>query len=99
MHTLIDEQGYSDDIKVCCTIYDSIYLCVKCDATIIKWLNDTIIPIFYKNIFKDNIGNNEAEGEIGFNWDETVAISNNASIEEIEKAIKKCKEKYEQGDV
>ena len=55
MHTLIDEQGYSDDIKVCCTIYDSIYLCVKCDATIIKWLNDTIIPILTKDIFIDTI--------------------------------------------
>ena len=51
-------QGYSDDIKVCCTIYDSIYLCVKCDATIIKWLNDTIIPIITKDALKCGSSNN-----------------------------------------
>ena len=35
---------------------------------------------------------NEAEGEIGFNWYDTVKISNNASIEEVQEAIEKAKE-------
>lgn len=95
MHTLIDEQGYSDDIKVCCTIYDSIYLCVKCDATVIKWLNDTIIPILTKDIFIDTIVHNEAVGEIGFNFYDTVPIPNNASIDCIEKAIEEAKELFD----
>ena len=39
MHYLIDEAGYTEDIQIVSSIYDSIYLHVKCDATIIKWVN------------------------------------------------------------
>ena len=96
MHALIEQTGYTNDIQIVCSIYDSIYLVVKKDATIIKWLNDTIIPIITKDFITDIIVHNEAEGEIGFNWYDTVAIHNNASIEEIEEAIKKAEELYRQ---
>lgn len=96
MHTLIEQTGYINDIQIVCSIYDSIYLIVKKDANIIKWLNDTIIPIITKDFITDIIVHNEAEGEIGFNWYDTVAIHNNASIEEIEEAIKKAEELYRQ---
>ena len=96
MHTLIEQTGYTNDIQVVCSIYDSIYLVVKKDANIIKWVNDTIIPIITKDFITDIIVHNEAEGEIGFNWYDTVAIHNNASIKEIEEAIKKAEELYRQ---
>ena len=96
MHTLIDEMNYTNDIQIICTIYDSIYIVVRKDASIIKWVNDTIIPIFTKDFITDIIVHNEAEGEVGLNWYDTVASHNNASIEEIEEAIKKAEELYRQ---
>lgn len=92
MHYLIDEAGYADSIQVVSSIYDSIYLHVKCDAQIIQWVNNNIIPLMTKDFITDTIVHNEAEGEIGFNWYDTVKISNNASIEEITEAIEKAKE-------
>ena len=92
MHYLIDEAGYTDSIQVVSSIYDSIYLHVKCDAQIIQWVNNNIIPLMTKDFITDTIVHNEAEGEIGFNWYDTVKISNNASIEEITEAIEKAKE-------
>ena len=92
MHHLIKEKGYEDYIKIVCSIYDSIYLHVKCDATIIKWVNDTIIPILTADFLTDTLVHNEAEGEIGFNWYDVVKITNKCSLEEIETAISKAKE-------
>ena len=45
LHTLIDEAGYTDDIKCISTIYDSIYFIVKEDAEIIQWLNNALIEV------------------------------------------------------
>ena len=92
MHHLIKEQGYQNDIKVVSSIYDSIYLHMRCDAELIKWVNDTIIPILTIDFIKDIIVHNEAEGAIGYNWCDLVTIHNNASIEEIQIALDKAKE-------
>ena len=96
MHYLIDKAGYTDSIQIVSSIYDSIYLHIKCDAIIIKWVNDNIIPLMTKDFVTDIIVHNEATGEIGFNFYDTVAIHNNASIEEIKEAIKKAEELYRQ---
>lgn len=87
MHHLIDKYNFQEDVKVVSSIYDSIYLLVTCDADIIKWVNDTIIPIMTTPYLEDMIVPNEAEGEIGFNWYDTVKIPNNASLKEISLAI------------
>ena len=92
MHHLIKEKGYQNDIKIVSSIYDSIYLHVKDDATIIKWVNDTIIPILTVDFIKDIIVHNDATGEIGYNWYDTITIPNNASIDYIEKSIKEAEE-------
>lgn len=95
MHSLIEENNYNNnDIQIVCTIYDSIYLLVKKDSSIIKWINDTIIPILTTDFITDIIVHNEAEGEIGINWYDTISIKNNASIEEINYAISKAEELY-----
>lgn len=75
-------------IEVCCTIYDSIYIHCKDDINIIKWVNDTIIPLLTQDFLKDTIVHNEAEGEIGYNWYDTVSIKNNASLKDIVEAKK-----------
>ena len=92
MHHLIKEKGYRNDIKIVSSIYDSIYLHVKDDATIIKWVNDTIIPILTVDFIKDIIVHNEAIGEIGYNWYDTIAIPNNANLDEIESARLKAQD-------
>ena len=92
MHHLIKEKGYQDDIKIVSSIYDSIYLHIRDNSEIIKWVNDTIIPILTTDFIKDIIVHNEATGEIGYNWYDTVKINNNAEIEEIETARLKAKE-------
>ena len=95
MHKLIDEAGLQEDIKVVSTIYDSIYFEVKEDPTIIKWLNDHLIPIMTQRFMEGQIVDNEAELEIGPNWAELKAISNNANIDEIKDCLKAFKENNE----
>ena len=92
MHKLIDDCGYTNDIKIVATIYDSIYIHMKEDANFIKWVNDTIIPILTVDFIKDIIVHNDATGEIGYNWYDTITIPNNASIDYIEKSIKEAEE-------
>ena len=92
MHHLIKEKGEQDNIKIISSIYDSIYIHMKDDSNLIKWVNDTIIPILTVDWIKDIIVHNEAEAEIGYNWYDSIKISNNASLEEIEEAKTKAKE-------
>ena len=90
MNHLIDEKGLQKDIQIVSTIYDSIYIHVRQEPSLIKWVNDTIIPILTTDFLTDIIVHNEAEGEIGFNWYDTVKIPNNASLEVIAEAIEKA---------
>lgn len=87
MHTLIDEAGYQDDIEIVSSIYDSIYFHIKRDPVIIKWLNDTLIPIMCKDFLTDTIVHNVAIGDISYTWNDGIELSNGVSIEEIEKAL------------
>lgn len=92
MNHLIQEKNLQDDVQIVSTIYDSIYIHVKKDIPLIKWVNDTIIPILTTDFITDTIVHNEATGEVGFNWYDTVPIANGASPEEIDQAIEKAKE-------
>lgn len=88
----IKKLGLEDDIQVVSSIYDSIYIHMKCDAELIKWVNDLIIPVVTTDFLEDIIVHNEAEGELGMNWFDTVKIRNNATLDEIEEAIQKVYE-------
>lgn len=71
MHKLnieIDAAGYTNDIFITSSVYDSIYLCVKKDATIIKWLNDNIIPIMTKDFVVNQRIKNLAALNLGTSW-------------------------------
>lgn len=93
LYSLIDEKGYTDNIEIISSVYDSIYLHVDADPVLIKWVNDTIIPILTTDFLEDIIVHNQAEGELGFDWYNTIKISNNASFEEITETINKLKER------
>ena len=90
MNFLIEEKGLGQDVEIVSSIYDSIYIYVRRDAELIQWVNDTIIPLLTKDFLKDIIVHNEATGEIGYNWFDTIPLNNNASLEEIKEALEKA---------
>jgi hypothetical protein len=88
LHTEIDRSGLQDDIITTSTIYDSIYGIAKADAHIIKWLNDTLVPIMETDFITGQLVKNSADLEIGMDWADANTLSHEASIEEIEKVLK-----------
>jgi hypothetical protein len=93
LYSEIEANNLTNSIEVIATIYDSIYLCVDRDSKVIKWLNDTIIPIMSKDFMTNQIVHNESEGEISDSWYDMLGIPNNASIEKIEEILNKIKDK------
>ncbi|AGM46929.1 DNA polymerase [Alteromonas phage vB_AmaP_AD45-P2] len=89
MHILIDEAGYEDDVKVISTIYDSIYFEVTENPVIIKWVNDNLIDVMSTDFMEDQIIQNEAESDIGYNWADMLTIPNKASVEQIAETLEK----------
>jgi len=89
---LLTDLNLHDDIKIISSIYDSIYIHMKNDVKLIQFVNNNIIPIITKDFIKNQIVPNKAEGEIGYNWYDTIKISNNANIEEIINARGKLNE-------
>jgi DNA polymerase I-like protein with 3'-5' exonuclease and polymerase domains len=85
----IRKEGLEEQIKVCSTIYDSIYFVVKEEAEVIKWLNNILVPIMNSDYLVNAPVGNECVGEIGKNWSDLHTIKNNASIEEINKVMEK----------
>lgn len=80
-----------EEVQVISTIYDSIYTQVMRDPEIIKWVNDTIIPIMCVQYLEDEVIHNEAIGDIGLNWADLHQVKNNASRAEIAKILKDLK--------
>ena len=83
MHKLIDEAGYQNDIQVTSTIYDSIYFNVRKDPTIVKWLNDNLIPCMTQDFMENQTIKNTADLEVGPDWADLSLIHNDASLEDI----------------
>lgn len=89
LNYLIARDNLEEDIAVCSTIYDSIYLYVKKDAECIKWLNDNAVRIMKTEYLENQVVPNDATGEIGPNWADLTKVPQNSSIEEIEKILNK----------
>lgn len=83
----IEKEGYIEDIKVSASIYDSIYFIVKKDAKIIKWLNDTLIPIMTTDFMENQIVPNDANLELGTSWAKLKELGHNASLDEIQEIL------------
>ena len=87
LHQLIDEAGLEKDIIITTTIYDSIYLEVREDPSIIKWLNDRIVPLMETDFIENQIVHNEARLEIGPSWASLTELSDKASEEGIQAVL------------
>ena len=92
-NSLIQQENLSKEVEVVSSIYDSIYIHIIEDSEIIKWVNDTIIPLMTVDFLKEIVVHNEATGELGYNWYDTIPLNNNAAIDEVNKCIKEAKEK------
>ena len=87
MHQLIESKGYQEDIKIVATIYDSVYAEATKDPVIIKWFNDTLIPIMETDFLPDPLLNNKADLEIGTSFSDLSVIPNNATMQQVQLAI------------
>lgn len=87
IHLEIDKAGYQDDILVTSSIYDSIYFEIREDPTLIKWLNDTLVPIMTVDFIENQIVHNLADLEIGRDWADLHLIQNNASLDNIQEIL------------
>lgn len=79
LHKEIDKQNLTNDIKIVSSIYDSLYFEVTENTSIIKWLNDTLVPIMTQDFLENQTVPNEATSEIGYDWADMVQIPHNAS--------------------
>lgn len=84
LHQLIDEANMQNDILVTATIYDSIYFEVRKDPSVIKWLNDHIVPIMETDFMEAQIVPNEARLEIGPSWANLTELSDITTEVEIQ---------------
>ena len=89
----IAENHLEDKVEVISSIYDALYIHINKDAELVKWVNNTIIPIMTADFLEDQIVHNEAVGEIGYNWYDTAEVPNGASLEDIEKAMASLEDK------
>ena len=89
LHKLIDDAGLQNDIQVTSTIYDSIFFEVTKDASIIKWLNDHIIPIMTQDFIVSQTVPNMATLEVGTSWANYGAnpLPIQASLEEVQSVL------------
>ena len=87
----IEKAGYENDILIQNSVYDSIYIMIKPDEKIIKWLNDTLIEImlWLPDYAVDWEVKNEAELEIGKSWVAEETIPNNASLDVVKEKLNK----------
>ena len=84
MHQLIDDVGLQDDIFCTSTIYDSIYFCVRENATTIKWLNDNLVTIMSQHFIDAQVVDTPAISEIGLDWSDLHHVANGASVSDIQ---------------
>lgn len=84
----VREEKLENHVSVVSTIYDSIYSYVTAEPEIIKWVNDTLIPIMCVQYLETQPIENVAEGFIGRNFADLQKLPNDCSTNDIIKALK-----------
>lgn len=87
---IIKNSEFSKQVRFCNTIHDAIYLLVKKDPKVVKFVNDTLIKCmeWQEGIVKSEEVKLGAELDIGISWDKQYTLSNWMSEEDIEKFMK-----------
>ena len=88
----IIKKGYQNRVKGINIIHDALYYEVDLDASLIKWVNDTLIEIMIEPFLINQTVQLKAEMDIGFNQAEVITINNNATTQEINEVLKQLKE-------
>lgn len=96
----IEEKGYETKVKITNSVYDSIYIEIIDDAKIIQETSNKLVEVMCPDYHKyaPQIPDEScyiplgAEAEIGYSWVAKSAIPNNASLEDVEQALKVIKE-------
>ena len=83
----IEEAGYIDEVILINQIHDALYLLVKDDAQIVKWVNENLIEVMNIDYVEDQLIHNESELDVGRSWANQVTIKNNAALEEIQEVL------------
>ena len=88
----IEKNSMVDDVKICNTVHDSIKIQMRLSPDIIKWTNDTLIPILCEDYMENQPLKLEAELDIGFNEKQMVTLKNGADLAEVQEYIDKARE-------
>lgn len=83
----IELQGFTDDVAVISTIYDSIYIQTRNDPSVIKWVNDTLIGIMTADYVANQQVKLKSNLDVGVSWYKMKELTNNASLEEIKEVL------------
>ena len=92
--SLIEENGYDDDVIIIATVHDSVELYIRDDLTIIKWVNDNLINEMCKDLFPNQVISNDAELDIGMAWSQHITLPKNASEDEIKEILIQVKKEF-----
>jgi len=66
---IVDNSKYKGKVRFVSSIYDSVYLLVKKEREVVKWVNNTLHPILVQQYIKDQAVPLEAQLEISYsNW-------------------------------
>lgn len=78
-----------NDVEVCSTIYDSIYLHVTKDPEILAWVNSELVEIMTVQYLEEEVIHNTASGDIGLNWADLHRVPNGATPDEVAAILEK----------
>lgn len=86
----LEKSTYVNDVRLINTIHDAVYLLVREDVNVIKWVNDNIVECMLWQegaIVSDGVKMG-AELDIGLDWAHQETLKNNATLEEISDFLK-----------
>jgi DNA polymerase-1 len=92
MNHRVREVGLENEIRICSTIYDSIYSQVILDPEILAWANEQFVEVLTVPYLEEQIIPNEAAGEIGYNWADLTKVPNGATPQQIIEILEQLSE-------
>jgi DNA polymerase-1 len=95
MQEAIERDGMTDSVILINQIHDALYLMIKDDPNVIKWVNDHLIKYMIEDFVEDQPIPLTAELDIGYSWDTMITLPNGISTEKVKEHRKKLDEPKE----